>query len=303
MNISSSKMTRKIGKFFSESVKQRYRSLKNPFNKYKRRISSYFDDSELYLVSYPCSGRTWLRVMIGKLLCEHFSLDEKIMMDTPEITKKVGLLKTMYTHDCSLVEDHYYYMADEIFFDKARFSGKKVILVIRDPRDVMVSYYSHLVKRDNKFEGSISEFIRDEKVGIKKLLKFNNLWLDNQGLLKELLIIKYEEVRKDPSQNLSKIISFMGVKDFSQNLVDNAVEFAGFENMKKLEQMNYWKDHAYANILRPRNSNPDASKVRKAKVGGFAESLSNEDVEFIDHSIAEFNGSLYQYTLDKHLNK
>jgi hypothetical protein len=288
------KKVRIIAGFLPETVKNQYRKLKNPLNQYKRRLSSYFDDTELYLISYPCSGRTWLRVLIGKLLCDHFSLDEKLMLDTPNLTQKAGILKSMYTHDCSLVEDYYYYVANEVFFDKARFSGKKVILLVRDPRDVMVSYYSHLSKRDKKYKGSISEFIRDEKVGIKKLLAFNNLWIDNQHFLKELLIIKYEDIRRETAINLKKVISFMEVEDFSQNVLDKSIEFASFENMKKLEKINFWKDYSRANILQPRTSNPEGSKVRQGKVGDFANTLSEEDIKFINDSIVEFNCLLYQ---------
>ena len=289
-----SKTSREITKFLPEPTRQRYRKFKNPFNRFKRHLGSYFDDTELYLVSYPCSGRTWLRVLIGKTLCDHFSIDEKLMLDTPTLTQRVGIPKSTYTHDCSLVEDYFYYFANEVFFDKIRFSGKKVILLIRDPRDVMVSYYSHLAKRDEKYDGTISEFIHDKKVGIKKLLAFNNLWLENKHLLKDLLIIQYEDLRQETAEILSKMISFMEVNDCSNDIIENAIEFASFDNMKKLEQMNYWKDHSRANILQPRSSKPDSSKVRKGKVGGFSDSLNAKDIEFIDQSIAEFNFSFYQ---------
>lgn len=289
-----SKTYRKITKFLPEPIRQQYRKFKNPFNRFKRRLGSYFDDTKIYLVSYPCSGRTWLRVLIGKTLCDRFSIDEKLMLDTPTLTQKVGIPKSTYTHDCSLVEDYFYYFSDEVFFDITRFLGKKVILLIRDPRDVMVSYYSHLSKRDEKYDGTISEFVRDKKVGIEKLLAFNNLWLENKHLLQDLLIIQYEDLRKESAEVLSKIIAFMEVKNCSNDIIENAIEFASFDNMKKLEKMNYWKDHSRANILQPRTSKPDSSKVRKGKVGGFSDSLSAEDIEFIDRLITEFNFSFYQ---------
>jgi len=33
---------------------------------------------KVYIISYPKSGRAWLRMLLGKALCEQFSLGEKI---------------------------------------------------------------------------------------------------------------------------------------------------------------------------------------------------------------------------------
>jgi Sulfotransferase domain len=281
------------------AIKQPFRKSKIPFNRLNRRLSAYFDDSDLYLVSYPCSGRTWLRVLIGKALCDRFELDQTIMLDTPHLTETAGILKTMYTHDCSLVEDYYFYLSDDVFFDKARFSKKKIILLVRDPKDVIVSYYSHIAKRDGKYDGSISDFIRDDKFGIEKLLRFYNIWFENQHLLKDFLLITYEEIRAEPAKNLNKILAFMGVEDIQSEILENAVQFASFDNMQQLEKKNFFENYASAGILKPRSSNPESSKVRKGKIGGYSDHLSNEDIEFINKSILEIGCPLYLKSTSK----
>lgn len=292
------KIYRNLLNIFPGPVKHPFKKLKTPFNRLNRRLSAYFDDSELYLVSYPCSGRTWLRVLIGKSLCDQFDLDQqKLMLDTPNLTEAAGILKTIYTHDCSLVEDYYYYSSKEVFLDKVRFSKKKIILLVREPKDVIVSYYSHIAKRDGKYDGSISAFIRDDKFGIEKLLRFYNIWFENRHLLKDLLVIGYEEIRKDPSKNLKKILEFMGAEDIQPEIIENAVAFASFDNMKQLEKESFFENYACAGILKPRSSNPESSKVRQGKVGGYSDHLNNEDIEFINKTILEIGCPLYlEYT-------
>jgi hypothetical protein len=34
-----------------------------------------------WIISFPKSGRTWLRVLLGKALCEELHLDETVMLD------------------------------------------------------------------------------------------------------------------------------------------------------------------------------------------------------------------------------
>lgn len=55
----------------------------------------------IYIVSYPKTGRTWLRVMIEKSLCEMFGLPESEMLRTRAVTRHSGLPLTEFSHDGS----------------------------------------------------------------------------------------------------------------------------------------------------------------------------------------------------------
>src|SRR5262249_15835373 len=105
----------------------------------------------LQIVSFPKSGRTWLRVM----------LDD------------VGA-KAAFTPDGS---DHPLRQPwAALQADKSRYKGGSILLLVRDPRDTAVSGYFQVTRRLKLSNASISEVLRDERHGIKKICHFNLQW-------------------------------------------------------------------------------------------------------------------------------
>src|SRR5262245_55186961 len=58
-----------------------------------------FHRAQACIVSFPKCGRTWLRVMVGKALCDRYGLDESVMLDEFKVTEAAGIIPTLYTHD------------------------------------------------------------------------------------------------------------------------------------------------------------------------------------------------------------
>jgi Sulfotransferase domain len=54
--------------------------------------------------------------------------------------------------------------------DKSRYRGTKVLYLIRDPRDVVVSCFFQATRRKKLFRGTLSEFIRSDNYGIRKIV-------------------------------------------------------------------------------------------------------------------------------------
>ena len=134
------------------------------------------------------------------------------------------------------------------------------------------------------FEGTISEFIANEQFGILKIITFYDIWLQNRHVPESFLFIRYEDLHQDPKGILRKVFSFIGEVRVEENLLDDSIEYCSFGNLKKLEAENKFKRR----ILKPRTAtDPESYKVRKGKIGGYTEYLSEEDVEFIDKAIRE----------------
>lgn len=95
------------------------------------------------LVSFPKSGRTWLRVLIGKALCEQAGLDDQQIFDKDKLAEATGLPKINYTHEDSGNSGRQHYQ--ELETDKSKYKQRKVIMLMRDPRDVLVSYYRLII--------------------------------------------------------------------------------------------------------------------------------------------------------------
>ena len=78
----------------------------------------------------------------------------------------------------------------------------------------------------------------------------------------------------------------MGEVSPAENLLDQSIEYCSFNNLKKLEAQNKFKK----GMLKPANTaDPESFKVRKGKIGGYTEYLSEADVAFIDKAIADYS--------------
>ncbi|PZD70487.1 hypothetical protein C1752_12058 [Acaryochloris thomasi RCC1774] len=246
------------------------------------RIFRYvtYGPTDIYVVSYPKSGRTWLQSLIRKYLSLKYDLPEIEILSPKLLTKGIGLPRIKFTHD----ETHFSALLkyDKLSTSKRKFHGKKVLLIKRNIKDTLVSSYFHTTKRSKDFEGTISEFIRSDEFGVLKILKFYDIWLQNQDRPRTYISIQYEDLHTAPKDTLMKVLSFLGELNISEEYVDRSIEYCSFKNLNKLESKNKLKT---AVLGQANTKDPDSFLIRKGKVGGHLDYLSQEDIEFIDKTI------------------
>jgi hypothetical protein len=171
---------------------------------------------------------------------------------------------------------------DRLVFDHATFKGKRVVFLVRDPRDVLVSSWYHLHYRENIFTGDLSTFIRDPLVGVRKVIEFMNLWLTHKDACADFLLLRYEDLHSEPASSFERLLRFFGL-DPDPGLIEDAVAANQFDRMRKTELTGSlrepWMQPGSADLVR-------SLKVRKGKVGGFRDELSAPDIEFLDREIA-----------------
>jgi len=249
----------------------------------KQRTENALQLSEYIGISFPKSGRTWVKVLIAKAFSQKY-----------HAAMNVRFLYKMSNHDNHIPKIHFTHIGalnliDILEFTK-KYYRKKILFVVRDPRDTVVSYFYQIKNRERKFKGNISEFIRHEQYGIRTLIQFMNTWNKNKDRFKDFLIVRYEDLHENPGAELEKILGFLDVKADEQ-IIRTAVEFAKFENMKRMEQKNKFNWAA----MRPVNTkDANSYKVRKGKIGSYREELSLADVKYIDSELMNLDsGFLY----------
>jgi hypothetical protein len=236
------------------------------------------------IISYPKTGRTWLRVLIGKAICDHAGLHETMLLNTPRLTAEAGLSVTRFTHDDASLNAAQHYRTLET--RKTRFRNQKVIFLARDPRDTMVSCYFQATRRVDQFDGTISEFIRDDRLGIRKYVQFANVWYENRSIPQGYLTLHYEAMKADTHAAVRQVLDFLGAQAIPDAIIEQAVEYSSFENMKKLEKARQFQE---ARMQPGDASDPESFKVRKGSVGGFGEYLSEADTTYIEAIVQEMN--------------
>jgi len=246
-----------------------------------------------WIVSFPKSGRTWLRVMLGKALCEEFNLDDATLLNLDDIGSQIGLGKLRLSHDESEIKDGQ--PVDQMETSKARYAGSTVVLIVRDPRDVMVSCYFQATKRRHVFDGPLESFIRDERYGIRKCAAFHRIWSENRHVPQRFHLVRYEEMRRDPGGALRSVLATLGIPELSATVIEHAVSFGAFDNMRQLEASGYFDDK----ILRPGNAaDPESFKVRRGETGGYRNYVSEATASYMRRVMAEEGGRFYAPYLD-----
>jgi hypothetical protein len=246
------------------------------------RVRHDHRNTDVYVVSYPKSGRTWLRVMLGKAISDRYGLPEDQLLDTYQLTRRAGVKRTRFTHDNGGIIAGARY--DELSPSKRQYRDKDVVLLVRDVKDTLVSCYFHSQKRLKRFEGTISDFIRDDRYGARKIVTFLELWAANQSTPRSFQVIRYEDMHRDPRSVLAAALAVLGVDGVDEALSRSAVEYASFPRMREMERKRVFT----SDIMQPGDDGDDESfKVRRGVVHGYVDYLSDEDIRFVDGVIAE----------------
>lgn len=258
--------------------------------------------ADIVVVSFGKSGRTWLRVMLSHLFRIQYGLPENALLGFDNFhNMNAAVPKIFFTHDN--------YIKDVIGDpqSKAPFYDKPVVLMARDPRDVAVSQFfqwkfrlkpnkvtlNNYPSRDR--EVSLFDFVTGDNGGgsMRAVMNYLNTWAAEAPRVKRLHLLRYEDLRSDPQGELAKLLAFMQV-DASADEQAAAVDHASYENMKKMEGAETFR----SGRMRARDpDNPDSYKVRRAKVGGYRDYFSDEEVAAIDRQLAESLHTMFGYSL------
>lgn len=217
---------------------------------YKRRrkkelnsLKFGLEKNEYFLISYPKSGNTWLRVILSNLLKKNKNL--RIGLHNVHQYVPDSHIKTQRT---SIIEKKSEFNNLKIKIVKSHdrfkpfFKKKKVIYITRNLLDVTPSYFFYLKARKTT-QPKIDEVISGKaNNSFGSWFNHNKFWLKSKK--HNILIIRYERLKSDPEQEIKSICDFIGLESNSQE-INNAIKNSDLNSMKDLE-----KEHGYYNDTR-----------------------------------------------------
>jgi hypothetical protein len=197
------------------------------------------------------------------------------------MTKQLGL-DCYYTHQGSHhIKQH---TAEQLITYANKYpeklKNKKMILLSRNPLDVMVSSYFQTIHRCG-IPMTMHDFIRDNRHGIEKFIKFNLYWREKHPTT----VVTYESLHANTQSTLKQVMSIYGA-NCSNEAIEKVVNMYSFDNMRKMEL----ESSGFEKVYKHTNKNePEAFKSRRGVVGGYVNYLNSQDIEYCNNKLDQCN--------------
>jgi hypothetical protein len=248
------------------------------------RDAAWLRHADAVVISFPKSGRTFVRAMLGRLFQRRFGIDERKLLEFPMLLAAAPEVpRLLFTHAGDAMRT-----AQEIAFDPKDYEHRKVALLARHPADVAVSRYHHLKHRSRDrarrrlADQPLDAFVWTEQGGIPAIVRFMNEWAELSRRRDGVGIVRYEDFLSDPCATLAQLSRIIGL-EVSASDIDDAAEFGALGNLKQREREGYFQ----SSRLRAAKPGDEASyKVRSGSSGGYRERLRPENVARIDGYLA-----------------
>jgi hypothetical protein len=237
---------------------------------------------DVYLASFGRSGSTWLRFV----LLEVFTDNNAGFLNVHDVIPEIGMntnAQPILPNGGRLIKTHEPY----------RRVYKKAIYLVRDVRDVLLSAYAvdstngmrsfHCQGRG--FEGYIDTFLRGKCAHQGSWQNHVNSWVDSPlGKNGNLLLIRFEDMRKNTEATVSEILKFLecnyDILKVRAAIANNSLDRmrAKEETVKrsgvKLDKKVLIRTHSV--------EREDGRFVRKGAIGGWRNKLSESQVRLVE---------------------
>jgi hypothetical protein len=224
--------------------------------------------ADALLVSYPKSGNTWMKSMLAHALTG-------VVMSFDATEDAIGTIGGVMDVPALVAGGGRILKSHEAFSAGVRAPGR-VVYIVRDGRDVAVSYYAQFRRKgveSEAFSSFLPRFVAGEVDPYGPWGAHVTSWLDRDVARDgRLLTIRYEDLLEDPSGGLQQTLEFLGVR-VGADVVEAAVEANRFEQMRQRETESAFHQ-----------KQGDQFFVRRGIAGEWQETFSVADAELFDRA-------------------
>jgi hypothetical protein len=218
-----------------------------------------YDPLDVFITAYPKSGMTWFQNLVcGAIHGNNLDLFSYKLM--AQLIPEIG------------VHQYYQRFTTPMFFKSHEMPHpdyRRVVYLLRDGRDVMVSFahFREGLKRNKT--GYWDVVLNREHVEPKYIWhKHVEAWLENPYQA-DLLLIRYEDLHRQPLVELQRLGAFLGVERETAWLED-VIEKSRFDRMSQREDQ--------YGIHVPKWPS-DQKFIRRGKIGSYKDEMPPEVLE------------------------
>ena len=159
------------------------------------------------------------------------------------------------------------------------FPDSKKLCIMRDPKDRIVSWNFHQIRKGRKKSKKIDdEFVKNYTENQIKI-EYENM-MAYKGFIH---CFAYEMLKDSPKKVLKGILSYLGA-DSSDEIMDKMIEEVSFDNLKKRE-VNYLEKEGMPDAIR---------HYRKGVIGEWRNYLSEGQIKIINESIGDLQKRVFE---------
>lgn len=235
-----------------------------------RKIFSRLSSSDLVVASHAKCGRTWLRTMISHIYHRQYGISESELINYANFHEINRLVPKVV----------FWGAVDEgsMIVSRMLAPPQIAVLLVRDPLDVVVSFYEHLAHRATANELArkgipkgydlkgvdLYDFACDRRLGIARIVRFMNAWDTALAPYSNGCLLRYEDLQRDTAGELLRFAHSCRLA-WSTGDVEAAVEFGTFATMQRREVEGFFSSER----MRHHPSAGTAGwKVREGRIGG-----------------------------------
>lgn len=242
------------------------------------KLRPYAAAADCFLVSFPKSGRTWLRYLLS-----HYFAHLHDESGTVDLVSMFSVLPNFDVDPVRGIPAFRFRFDDlrtprvwvtHLGYDRKLFLDKPAIMIVRDPRDVIVSAYFHATRHKHNFDGDILEFIGHASLGAPVMCRYLNGWA--KGISERRShVLSFEALVEDPVSELVTTLQFLGLP-IVPSAVEAAVAAGDFRTMQALEKRQGIPGHSYD------RNDPDSLRMRRGVPGGYVDYLDADALAELD---------------------
>lgn len=243
---------------------------------------------DAFQASVPRSGSTWLRFILFQILTSEEAGFGNIEKRLPEIDAHRGI-PSILPDGGRLIKTH----------ERYRHEYKKAVYLVRDVRDVILSSWVRSIEvglapfiSGGDFDSFLLSFLQGKALAAGSWQDHVQSWLTSP--LAEngnLLVVRYEDLRKNPTDSLAGVLQFLGVTP-DPTAIRKAVESNTLQHMRAKEDKARRASEPSALLGNHKSAEEDGRFVRKGAVGGWRNKLTDAQVRVIQQYAGDTLASL-----------
>ncbi|KAL4342771.1 hypothetical protein S245_035751 [Arachis hypogaea] len=213
-------------------------------------------NSDILIVTTPKSGTTWLKALTFALLNRHKY--PKMFQNHPLLTKNphflVPFLELDLYNDKDLVPNLNSTPSPRLFSTHIPYvslpksvidSDCKILYLCRNPKDTFISlwHFTNKLKMEGTSTNSLEDSFKKFCNGVSLCGPFWDhvlgYWKESLEQPKKIMLMRYEEMKKNPSFVLKELARFVGCpfskEEEDEGVIDDILKLCSFKNLSNLE--------------------------------------------------------------------